>query len=1015
MSKVGAVLVVGGGIGGMQSALDLADSGFKVYLLDKRPSIGGTMAQLDKTFPTNDCSMCIMAPKLVTVSRHPNIDILAYSELVSVKGTSGDFKVKIKKKPRYVHMQKCTGCGKCAEKCPSKVPNEFEMGTGYRKAIYILFPQAVPLKYSIDSMNCLYFKMKKKGKEGVCMLCSKVCEADAIDYQMEEEEVILNVGSIIITTGVGLFDPTKKPEYGYDRFQNVITSLELERFLSASGPTNGQLIRPSDGETPNNIAFIQCVGSRDQRTNSYCSSVCCTYAIKEAIIAQEHTPGLKSYIFSVDVRTFGRGFEDFRNRAEKEYGVKIIKNSRIPTIEETVKSNLLIKYIEGEEIKEEEFDMVILSIGLEPPNDAKSLAEKLGVELNEYGFCSTELFEPLSTSKPGVFVGGVFSGPKDIPDTVVQASGAAAKASSIIASKRNSLVKEKEYPKEIDVTGQEPQVGVFICHCGVNISSVVDVPAVVEYVKTLPNVVFVAENLYTCSQDTQKIIKDIIKQHKLNRLVVASCSPRTHEPLFQDTIREAGLNRYLFEMANIRDQCSWVHMHQPEEATEKAKVLVRMAVTKAALYQPLEKREVSVTPSALVIGGGLAGMRAALEISKQGFKVDIVEKTDSLGGLLRHLNTLLGGEDPRSLLKNLVDRIEMEEKVKERITVHTSVEVENVDGYVGNFKSTLTDGTIIEHGIIIVASGAVEYKPTEYLYGKNPNVKTLLEYEQGMAKDELKPQSVAIIHCVGARTEENPGCSRICCSNSMKIALEIKKKHPKTDVYILYKDIRTYGFKEKYYQEAAEKGVVFIRYNDDDSPIVSSTDGCLEVLVRDEFINREILLKPDILVLNAATVPNPDNSKISKLLKVPLGKDGFFLEAHVKLRPLDFATDGIFLCGLAHSPRFVDETIAMANAAAARAMTILSKRQVKAESIISVVDPDKCRGCGDCETVCEFGTARLVEVEPGVFKSEINEVLCKGCGSCVATCCNGAITSRHFRREQILKMIESAIGEEVTS
>ena len=1007
-TKIGAVLVIGGGISGIQSALDLADSGFKVYLLDKKPSIGGTMAQLDKTFPTNDCSMCIMSPKMVDVGRHPNVELLTYSELESIDGTEGNFRVIVKKRARYVDIEKCVGCGLCAEACRMKgrVNDDFNEMMGKRSAIYVPFPQAVPLKYTIDPDHCIHIKT---GKCGDSPPCKDACAADAIDHGQKDEMIELSVGSIVVSTGLKLFDPHRKPEYGYGDYKNIITSLQFERLLSASGPTSGHIVRPSDGREPKKIAFIQCVGSRDQRTNPYCSSVCCTYAIKEAIVAREHSPELESTIFAMEERTFGAGFENYRIRAENEYGVRIVKGSRIPHIEEVDGENLSIRFLEGSKHREEEFDLVVLSVGIEPPGDAKILSDKLGIDLNEYGFCSTTLFDPLATSRPGIFVSGVFSGPKDIPETVAQASGVAARASEIIASERNTLITDRTYPTEVDVIDQEPRIGVFVCHCGINIGGIVDVPGVTEYARTLPNVVYAENNLYTCSQDTQKIIMDRIKEHKLNRVVVASCSPRTHEPLFQDTIRESGLNPYLFEMPNIRDQCSWVHMKQPEEATQKSKDLIRMAVAKAPLLQPLSRASVPINPTGIVLGGGLAGMTAAVELAKQGYTVDLIEKTDSLGGNLKLISFTLRGEDPSLHLKNLIKMIEGDP----HITVHMETELESLEGYVGNFTSTLTNGKRIEHGIIIVATGAVEYKPKNYLYGEHPNVMTQLEYEQKMAHGTIDPKSVVIIHCVGARDENTTECGRICCSKSIKSALETKKKYPDASVFSIFKDIRTYGFKERYYQEAGEKGIVFIRRDDDHKPVVTATESGLEVFVHDAVLDRDLLLRPDIVVLSSAVVPNEDNKKLAKLLKVPIGKDGYFLEAHVKLRPLDFATDGIFLCGLAHSPRLLDESISMASAAAARAITILSKPEIEAEGIISVVDQEKCLGCGDCEDVCEFGAPVVTEVEPGVFKSMINEVLCKGCGACIASCCNGSITCRHYQKEQIMRMVENAITSEV--
>ena len=1537
-SNVGAVMVLGGGIGGIQSALDLADSGFKVYLLEKNPSIGGAMAQLDKTFPTNDCSMCIMSPKMVDVGRHPNVELLTYSELDSIEGEQGNFKVTIKKKARYVD-ENCTGCGSCAEVCPVEFPNEFEMGLSNRNAIFVPFPQAVPLRYTIkkhglqpcraecpasvgapgyitlvshgkfydalqiikeklpfpsicgrvchrpcekkcernkiddpvgiahikrfvgdlelkipaievppvvtraesiaiigggpagltaahdlvlmgyhvrifestpvlggmmrfgiprfrlpkeilereiadilalgvsvqldmkigkdmtldnlfnngykavflaigaqkgktlqiegeelegvfqatdflkevnlgtiirtpiavidrktcigcglcapscnyqaivlepdndnpmkkfprvlkymckncgkcasdcpvkairltghsdisprlgnnvivvgggnaaldtartalrlgaENVSILYRRSREEmpaepkweidetelegvnlqylttvikaigedgklqaieclkmelgepdesgrrrplpikgseftmkvdslissigqevdlgcmsgdvdlectpwgtiktdeitletnipgvfsggdsvigsgtiieaiaaGKEAAisidryingkdlregrdikpkiaeadvegekrkrkvpmrylpiaerannfnevelgyteqeamreanrclicggcadCYECSRNCSAHAINHHMVDEEIEIQVGSVILSPGFSTFDPVVKKEYGYRKYPNVITSLEFERILNASGPTKGHILRPSDNQDPKNIAFIQCVGSRDHKTNPYCSSVCCTYAIKEAIVAREHAPELESTIFAMDARTFGGGFEDYRTRAEEEYGIKFITSSRIPRVEETDSHNLLIKCLEGNSIVEKEFDMVVLSVGLEPPKDAEILAEKLGIELNEYGFCSTTPFEPLSTTRPGIFVSGVFSEPKDIPETVAQSSGAAAMASGVVASERNTLITEKEYPDEIDVAGQEPRIGVFVCQCGINIGGIVNVPEVAEYARTLPHVVFAEDNLYTCSQDTQVIIKEKIKEHRLNRVVVASCSPRTHEPLFQDTIREAGLNPYLFEMTNIRDQCSWVHMRIPEEATKKSQDLVRMAVAKSALLEPLQRSSVEIISSGLIIGGGLAGMTAAIEMSKQGYTVDLIEKTDVLGGNLKRLTSTLRGGDPRYLLKDIIEKVENDP----HITVHKGVELEDLEGYVGNFTSTLTNGRTIEHGVIIVATGAIEYQPTEYQYGKHPNIMTQLEFEHHMAKGDIHPKSVVIIHCVGARDENNTECGRICCSKSIKSALEITKKYPDVSVYNIFKDIRSYGFKEKYYQEAGENGVVFIKRSDEQKPVVSVKGNDLEVTTRDSILHRDLVIRPDVVVLSAAVVADPENRTLAKILKVPLTKNGFFLEAHVKLRPLDFATDGIFVCGLAQGPKFIDETISQACGAVSRACTILSKTTLEAGGVTSCVDELLCGGCGTCETICPYGAIVVDASDPTNLKARTNEILCKGCGSCIPACPEHAITMKHFSEKQIFSQIRALAGE----
>ena len=998
--KVGAVLVVGGGIAGIQASLDLADSGFRVYLVDKSPSIGGTMTQLDKTFPTNDCAMCILAPKLVGAGRHPNIHLIANARIKKVDGEAGNFKVTITRKARYVDAEKCTGCGLCARKCPVVAIDEFNEGLGERSGIFVEFPQAVPLTYIIDREKCIG-----------CGTCQEVCKAGAIEYDDKDEDVTFSVGSIILAPGFEEFDPSLKSEYGYGRYSNVLSSIEFERVLSASGPYGGLVLRPSDGEVPRRIAFIQCVGSRDAKLgNNYCSSACCMYAIKEAIIAKEHNPDLQCTIFFMDVRAFGKEFDAYYSRAEEEYGVKFVR-SRVSHVEEVPESErLLVKHVMNGEPRNEEFDLVVLSVGMRPPKHVEEMAETLDIRLNKYNFCSTETFSPLETSRPGIYVCGAFSSPKDIPESVAQASGAAAKAASIIAPERGKLTVVKELPREIDVSGEDPRIGVFVCHCGINIGGVVDVPDVVEYAKTLPNVVYAEDNLYTCSQDTQEGIREKIEEHNLNRVVVASCTPRTHEPLFRETIREAGLNIYLFEMANIRDQCSWVHMHEHEEATEKAKALVRAAVAKARLLMPLPKPVISVTPVGLVIGGGLSGMIAALELAKQGFEVHLVEKENELGGHLRHIHYLLGSEDPQERLRAIVREVTENEKIH----LYTGSEISNVEGYVGNFKTTLncnSEKKEIDHGIVIVATGAIEYKPTEYLYGTDKRVLTQHELEEKLAGGNFNAKTVMMIQCVGSRNGEHPYCSRICCSQAVKNALEVKELSPETEVYVLYKDMRTYGFLEDYYREAASKGVLFIRYDDQHEPKVTKEKGKLKVAMWEPIIKTWIAMEPDLLALSAATIRNPDNEHIAQMLKVPLSKDGFFLEAHMKLRPVDFATDGIFLCGLAHWPKSIEESISQACAAAARAITILSKETLEVEGAIASINEDLCSGCGFCEAVCEYGAIEMKEVN-GKLRAHVIEALCKGCGTCGSTCPMDAISMLHFTDDQILAQVRAALKEE---
>jgi heterodisulfide reductase subunit A len=997
-SKHGAVLVVGAGIGGIQASLDLANSGIKVYLLDNSSTIGGVMAQLDKTFPTNDCSMCIMAPKLVECGRHLNIEKITNARVKSLEGDAGNFQVTVVERSRYVDLEKCTGCGVCAESCPVGARDVYNEKLGDRAGIYMNYPQAVPRAFIIDKDKCIG-----------CGLCEKLCLANAVKYTDSDKETTINVGSIILAPGFDEFEPSVRNEYGYGRFTNVVSSIEFERILSASGPYKGHVLRPGDGDIPKNIAFIQCVGSRDSKCeNEYCSSVCCMYSIKEAVIAKEHQRDIEPTIFFMDMRAYGKDFDKYYERAQNEYGVRFVR-SRVASVNAGDNGDLLVKYeTEDGNARTEDFDLVVLSVGFEPPRDADVLASDLGIELNEYGFCKTDDFYPVATTRPGVFVCGAFSGPKDIPETVTQASAAACKAGDLLADVRGTLVQKKEYPEEINVEGERPRVGVFICHCGINIGGYVDVPSVVEYAESLPYVAYAERNLYTCSQDTQEKIKEKIKEHNLNRIIVASCSPRTHEPLFQETIREAGLNRYLFEMANIRDQCSWVHMFEPEKATEKAKDLVRMAVAKSTRLQPLQRYPLDVTRSALVIGGGLAGMVSSLSFAAQGVETHLVEREEELGGNMRHIYSTLDGVDVQAHLRELIDSVTQ----NELIHVYKGSDIKEISGYVGNFETTVQneDGEeTFQHGVILVATGGKEYLPDEYLYGQDPRVVTQSQLEEKLAASEFQGDTVVMIQCVGSRDENRPYCSRFCCSQAVKNALNIKKQNPGANVFILYRDMRTYGFREASYKKAREAGVIFIRYDLANKPNVYVEDGKLYVSVLDPIIDEEILLEPDLLALSVAAVPNEDSQELAQMLRVPLNADGFFLEAHVKLRPVDFATEGVFVCGLCHSPKSIEETIDQACAAVSRASTILSSDVIEAEGLISQVDITRCTACGMCETVCAYKAieVKVVDERRGTKAAQINEALCKGCGVCAANCRCEAIDVRGFTDAQIYSMINA--------
>ncbi|MBY8984131.1 MAG: CoB--CoM heterodisulfide reductase iron-sulfur subunit A family protein [Candidatus Lokiarchaeota archaeon] len=1014
----GSVLVIGGGIAGIQTSLDLTEMGFKVYLVEKSPSIGGRMAQLDKTFPTLDCSLCILAPKMVEVLRNPNIELLTYHEVQNVSGKLGNFDVTVLKKPRYVDETKCKGCGDCATKCPKiEVGNIFDMNLGKRKSIYIPFPQAVPPVYVIDSEICL------KLTKDVCGVCERLCEAEAIDFEQKPQEIKLKVGAIVVATGFDMSKESLSSRWGLN-FENVLTALEYERILCASGPFEGHVLRPSDKQEPEKIAFIQCAGSRDLHERvPYCSSVCCMYIAKEAIITKEHSENSKCFVFRHDIRAYGKNFYEFTQKAQEDYGVNYFHSKISKIIEDQETNDLFIQYEDLKTGMPKNFqaNLVVLATPLVPSKGTKELARILDIDLDEYNFFkeSSHFFKSKS-SKKGIFLSGFCQGPMDIPETVADSSGVASQVAALLSPAKYTQIKEKVYDipeKEFNVT-DEPRIGVLICHCGINIGKYINIPKIIDYTKELPNVVFCEDNLYSCSSDSQIKIKEVINEYNLNRFIVASCTPRTHESLFQETCQEAGLNKYLFEMANIRDQCSWVHMTDIELATEKARDLIEMTVAKSRLLSPQNEPKLSVTQKALIIGGGISGMTAALNIAEQGFPVYLVEKEKKLGGLLNDLYLLYPTqEDAATFLQEIVVNI----KKNKNIEICLESRVKEVKGYIGNFDVSIinskNEGNNLNVGIIIVATGGRELEPNNVFHytDNNQNIITQLELEKKLKDkdrswlDEVK--RVTTILCVNAREKEGiTYCSNICCAVSIKNMNILKELKPDLEIIILYRDFQMAKKEFEEYFFDRRKDAILLRYDIEGLPEITKIGKKpenYEIKVFDINLQDNITFETDFIVLSPPMIPAENSQELAQILKVPLDKSGFFLEAHAKLRPVDFATDGIFLCGCTHWPKHIQESITQGNGAAGRASRYLSSEDIIASGLVAEVKDELCVGCKVCIRLCPYNAIYKNEED----KVVINKLLCKGCGVCGASCPENAIKVFHFTNEQILSEIIAYGGE----
>jgi heterodisulfide reductase subunit A len=1137
--KIGSALVVGAGISGIRSALDLAELGYQVKLIDRAPNLGGTLAQLDYQFPTDHCGMCKMLPLVERDSSsqfclrkglfHENIEIMLSTELVALEGEPGKFQATLRQKPAIVDPERCTGCGECSHVCPVEVADEFNAGLTKRKAIYLPVPHNIPNSYTVDLAACT-----------LCGECEKICPTDAVDFRWEarkqfrilvvdDERIVrdslkdwltedgfqvdaaesgpdalekltkqsyhlmlldikmpdmdgvevlkrakemrpdlavvmmtayatvetaveamkigaleylmkpfdpdslvplviklyetiersgereMEVGAVVLAAGFGSYDPTLGTNtYGYGEYPNVVTSIEFERLISGTGPNEGRLLRPSDGKDISKVAWLQCVGSRDiQADADYCSSVCCMFSIKEALLAKERTAGqVDAAIFYMDMRTFGKNFQRYRDKAEKEYNVRFMR-SRVHSVEpEGANGNLRISYTDLEGSGREEIvDLVVLAAGQRPPTGTEPLAEMAGVELNSWGFCQSQPFSLSRTAQEGVLVGGSFSGLRDISESVIQANSASLQASSLIHSKGGGLAEATELSPEFrDVSRELPRTMVALCTCGDKLTQTANLDGVETNVSGLDSVTQVDRIERICTQEGWSQLEERFNGSEANRLLIGACLPYVYTKELRELGKRTGLNPALMEVVDICTPAFPNRNSSPELVSREIRTTVAMGVGKVKGMEPTPPAAIPVNQKALVVGGGIGGMSAALAIADHGFEVNLVEKEDELGGNVRALHRTLEGESPQELLEQTISQVEKHPNIQ----VYKEAQVMHSLGRAGNFLTTIEkeDGgaETLEHGVTVLATGGKEATTESYGYGQSEAILTQHQLEDKLHQGSINPEElgvVTMIQCVDSREEPRNYCSRICCSSALKNALYLKDQNPDMNIYVLYRDIMAYGFLENYYTQARQKGVIFIQYDVDDKPRVVAGNGQVSVGVTDPILGREVTIESDLLVLSTGIVPKGQD-KLAEIFEVEVDQDGFFQEAEYKWRPVDFLKEGVFTCGIAHSPRSVTETIAMAEATAQRAMRILATDKLTAGAVVAEVRHSLCSLCEKCISACPYGARWRDELNEKVM---VNELGCQGCGSCAAVCPNSASVLSGYRDQQMFSVIDAALED----
>lgn len=1009
----GSILIIGGGIGGIKAAFDAAELGLHVFLADRNPFLGGTLSQLDRQFPTNRCGMCQLLP---TVARHgtthyclrrelyhPKIQPLPGSELIELSGEAGNFTASLKTTSVAVDPERCTNCGACVPVCPVEVKDDFNGPMTTRKAIYAKYPLPLPNRYVIDTKACTR-----------CGACVSACPTRAIDLDAETGTQTIQVGSVILAAGFEEFDPKILMQYGHGRYPDVLTSIELERMFSGYGAGEGDIFRPSNGEKPRRLAFLQCVGSRDH-DRDYCSAACCMYALKEAMIVREQNPDLEIHFFYMDARAYGKGYHKFLTRAQEKFQVHFTR-SRIPVVKENpATKKLALRYLtEAGAQQSDEFDLVVLSIGQVPPPAQQNLAHTLGIELNPWGFCKTDEFSQVATTKSGIFACGAFTEPKDIPETVAQASSAALQAAQVVKSAGAEFYQAEPpsglaayYDQLSEKRDWESRTAIFVCRCGGELSRSLDTKALTQFAKKLPQVVLSEEIDVLCSEKTLEKVTQKLQQVKASRVVFAACVPYHYRHLFEEAARGAEIDPGYVQIANIREHAGWTH--EPAAALGKAKNLLRMALTFTAQEENLEPgKAVGMTPRAAVIGAGAAGMCAALGLANLGVSVDLIEKDARIGGQLNKLYFAPHARDPQEMQKQLARVVAEHPKIQVRL----ETQIVSTSGSAGNFSVRLKNAeeaiSTQNYGALILATGAQEHFPASYEFGHSPKIMTQQQFKEKVVGNEIDPaklKQVVMIQCVESRNETRPWCSRICCTQAMTNALKIKAANPAAEIVIFNRDIMTYGFREQYYTQVREAGVLFVRYEPGQEPKVVLNQAQPQITAIDPVLNRELEFIPDLLLLSTGIDPN-SNTELAQLLNVPLDADGFFQEAEVKFRPVDFHKDGVFVAGLAHSPRFLEESMTQGYAAAARAATLLLKNRLPVATHVAEVNPRRCSGCEMCIPACPYD-ARVWDEESHTVL--LREALCQGCGACAMVCPNNASKLRGYRDRQVMAVIDAGL------